>query len=201
MSRTRGGESGPLSAAQAERLSTLFDTHFDRLYRLARRLAGNRDAALDLVQETYLRAACSPRAVPAGPSAEEAWLVRVLINIRRDQWRKQTVRDRHDRTARTITAEPADVESALVANATVWHALDALSPRRRAIVVMAELEDLPVRSIASLVGISTITVRWHLSRARKELARTLELQQGVVDERSENTAAAHRPAPSRITGA
>ena len=81
-----------------ERLAALFDLHHDRLYRLARRMAPNIDDALDLVQETFLKAARSPKSIPVGTANEEAWLVRVLINIRRDQWRKISVRDRHDKT-------------------------------------------------------------------------------------------------------
>ena len=68
-----------------DRVAALFDAHHERLYRLARRLTPSVDDALDLVQETFLRAARSPRAVPFGSSPEEAWLVRVLINICRDQ--------------------------------------------------------------------------------------------------------------------
>src|SRR5882757_7332780 len=85
-----------LPDTRTERLSALFDAHHDRLYRLARRLAPSADEALDLVQEAFLKAARSPTSIPAGLSAEEAWLVRVLVNIRRDQWRKAAVRKRHD---------------------------------------------------------------------------------------------------------
>jgi RNA polymerase sigma-70 factor, ECF subfamily len=56
----------------------------------------------------------------------------------------------------------------------VWRALDVLPPRRRAVVVMHELEELPVSNIASLLGISAITVRWHLSRGRRDLTRALK---------------------------
>src|SRR6266404_3462397 len=80
-----------------ERLASLFDDHYDRLYRLARRLAPSIDDALDLVQETFLKAARFPKSIPIGAANEEAWLVRVLINIRRDQWRKKSVRDHHDK--------------------------------------------------------------------------------------------------------
>jgi len=38
---------------------------------------------------------------------------------------------------------------------------------------MHELEGLPIASVAALLGISAITVRWHLSVGRRELARFL----------------------------
>jgi RNA polymerase sigma factor (sigma-70 family) len=165
----------------AERLTALFDAHYARLYRLARRLAPSTDDALDLVQETFLRAAQSPKSIPAGVTREEAWLVRVLINIRRDQWRKRPVRDRLDKAALGRSRLPSggsDPEAALIARTAVWQALDILPPRRRAIVVMYELEGLAIPAIASLLGISAITVRWHLSMGRRELTGALKAHLG-----------------------
>ncbi len=166
------------ASAPAERLATLFDNHYGRLYRLARRLVSCRDDALDLVQETFLRAARSPDAVPVGARSEEAWLVRVLVNIRRDQWRHAAVCDRFSRNANASGGDTAgfgcDPEPAIIARTTVWKALDLLAPRRRAVVVMCELEGLDISSIASLLGVSSITVRWHLSRGRRELARVIK---------------------------
>src|SRR5580765_1982296 len=78
------------------RLSALFDTHHERLYKLARRLSPTADDARDLVQETFLRVVRTPASVPTGRSSEEAWLVRILINICRDQWRKKASRRRFD---------------------------------------------------------------------------------------------------------
>jgi RNA polymerase sigma-70 factor (ECF subfamily) len=156
-----------------DRIAGLFDAHYERLYRLARRLSSNSDDACDLVQETFLRAVRSVAAIPTGVPGEEAWLVRVLINLRRDEWRRTAVRKRHPDAIASSRALPANPEVALVSRAAVWSALDRLSPRRRAIVVMHELEDLPVAAIASLLGITAITVRWHLSVSRRELAREL----------------------------
>jgi len=73
-----------------------------------------------------------------------------------------------------------DPEPVLVARSAVWSALDVLPPRRRAIVVMHELEGLTVNDIACALRITTITVRWHLSRGRRELARILEPYVGVT---------------------
>jgi RNA polymerase sigma-70 factor (ECF subfamily) len=163
-------------------VASLFDAHYDRLYRLARRLAPSADDALDLVQETFLRLARNPELVPkSDASAEEAWLVRVLVNIRRDQWRKSAVRIRrgsfvHDGIETGQTSRSP--ENMLIAKATVWRALDLLPPRRRAIIVLHEHEAKPVPAIASLLGISAITVRWHLCAGRRDLARLLKHQSG-----------------------
>lgn len=60
----------------------------------------------------------------------------------------------------------------------VWQALDALSPRRRAVLVMHELEGLATPAIASLLGMSAITVRWHLSKGKRDLLHALRLCKG-----------------------
>jgi len=172
-------------ADPVERLAGLFDAHYDRLYRLARRLAPNPDDALDLVQETFLRAARRPKSIPQGNSNEEAWLVRVLINIRRDQWRRVSVRARHQETALRDGRHDSNTRSpepGLIARAAVWQALDVLPPRRRAIIVMHELEELPISNIASLLGISAITVRWHLAMGRRGLACALGNSGGISHE-------------------
>jgi RNA polymerase sigma-70 factor (ECF subfamily) len=156
-----------------DRLSALFDVHHDRLFRLARRLVPSAEDARDLVQETFLKAARFPRSIPIGRSAEEAWLVRVLVNTQRDHWRQTAVRARHDVEEGPRGTVNADPEAALLARVTVWRALDVLRPRRRAVVVMHELEGLTIPAIATLLGISAITVRWHLSMGRRDLVRVL----------------------------
>jgi RNA polymerase sigma-70 factor (ECF subfamily) len=162
---------------EASRLGALFDAHHQRLYRLARRLSATAEEARDLVQETFLRAARSPQSVPDGPGANaEAWLVRVLVNLQRDEWRRKATRRRLDPEGEghAARAEPTDVESAFIAKTTVWRALEQLDPRRRAAIVMYELEGVAIPAIAASLGVSAVTVRWHLSRGRKELAGIIQ---------------------------
>ena len=188
-----------MTGEHTRRLSALFNAHEDRLYRLARRLTPTVDDALDLVQETFLKAARAPESVPHGPKHEEAWLVRVLVNVRRDQWRRERVRKRHGDAPGPGASQDHDPERTLVIHTIVWRALDTLPPRRRAVVVMHEIEGLDTASIASLLGISAITVRWHLGQGRRELARRLKSQLGDFDESPQQPFAGRRPTATRPT--
>jgi RNA polymerase sigma-70 factor, ECF subfamily len=167
------------NSAVADRLGTLFDLHHPRLFQLARRLSRDADAARDLVQETFLRAARAPRSIPEGQAAE-AWLVRVLVNIQRDEWRRQAAKKRLDPEGEAEAARPVppDGEASFVAKTTVWQALEHLAPRRRAVIVMYELEGSTIPAIAKSLGVTAVTVRWHLSMGRRELAEAIERAEG-----------------------
>jgi RNA polymerase sigma-70 factor (ECF subfamily) len=158
----------------AERLALLFDLHRDRLFRLACRLSADREEARDLVQEAFVRAARSPRSLPASASGGEAWLVRTLVNLCRDRYRRVAVRERERqvlvRESRPATAHPED--SAFLRSA-VRAALQRLPARRRAVVVLCEIEGVDAREAARLLGLSEVTIRWHRMQARRQLAKEL----------------------------
>jgi len=161
------------------RLGALFDAHHQRLYRLARRLSRNAEDARDLVQETFLRAARHAASVPVGADHEEPWLVRVMINLARDRWRQLEVRRRGaTEVAWNTVPVPSDSESALLARSIIWQALQRLPPRRRAILILYEIEGTTIPAIARLLGVTAVTVRWHLSVGRRELAKVVEGTQG-----------------------
>jgi RNA polymerase sigma factor (sigma-70 family) len=53
-------------------------------------------------------------------------------------------------------------------------ALDRLPPRRRAILVLYEIDGTGIPEIARLLGIAPVTVRWHLSRGRTQMSAILK---------------------------
>ena len=161
-------------AMTTERIGDLFDSHHQRLYGLARRLSSDAEEAKDLVQETFLRAARRPDSLPRDDNKAEAWLVRVLVNLCRDRYRRLAVRRRPE-VVHDLRQEPAtSPESQTVARFAIQAALARLKPRRRAVIVLRELEGLAVAEVARLLGMNPGTVRWHHSRGKKELASFLD---------------------------
>jgi RNA polymerase sigma-70 factor, ECF subfamily len=163
------------SVTGTDRLAALFDSHQNRLFHLALRLCSDREEARDLVQEAFLRAARQLGSVPDGEPGGEAWLVRTLVNLSRDRYRRLAVRSKaREELTREGKRERNHPEETQVAKATVQAALAHLAPRRRAAIVLHELEGRPVRDVARLLGVTEVTIRWHLLAARRELAKLLQ---------------------------
>jgi RNA polymerase sigma-70 factor (ECF subfamily) len=159
-------------------IEELFDLHHQRLFRLALRLGESEESARDAVQETFLRAARRPESLPTEARPAEAWLVKVLVNIVRDSKRRARVRRESAHLAGRDEMEPARHGDRVVARASLERALEALPTKRRACLVMRELEGLEVREIARLLGVTQVTVRWNIAAARKDLARMLAPMEG-----------------------
>jgi RNA polymerase sigma-70 factor (ECF subfamily) len=154
------------------RLVLLFNRTHQRLFRLGCRMGADPDEAQDLVQEAFLRATTRPGSLPDSDAAAEAWLVRVVVNLCHDLYRKSTVRLRLADQVREN--EPLqNQESEVMARSMVRTALAALSPQRRAIISLHELEGLSVREVARMLRVAEVTVRWHLAKGRKEIAAHL----------------------------
>jgi RNA polymerase sigma-70 factor (ECF subfamily) len=158
------------STQAVDRLERLYGLFQPRLYRLARRLTASPEDARDLVQQTFLHAARHAASLPGEDRGGEAWLVRTLVNLCRDRRRRQAVRRRHAPPAPPVGT---GAEAAAATRAAVGEALAALAPRRRAVIVMHEIEGMTSAEIARCLGVRQVTVRWHLAAGRRQLRAAL----------------------------
>ena len=74
----------------------------DQVFRVARRLAGSREEAEDLVQDTYARAFRSWQQYQPGTNLR-AWLLRILTNLNIDRGRRQQRTPGHRSRSRKAT--------------------------------------------------------------------------------------------------
>jgi len=147
-------------------------TEQQRLYRRARLLAGNADAAQDLVQATLVKLYVAwPRVEDPAAYASRV-LLRTFLDGRR---RSQRERELH------ALADPQRAETDPARVMTVLAALADLPPRTRAAVVLRYWEDLSVEQAALALGCSAGTVK---SLSSRGLERLRELLHDTFEERT-----------------
>ena len=159
-------------------------TFLEGLYQSAVRLTRNRDAAQDLVQDTYLKAFRARRRFTPGTNLK-AWLFTILHNTWRNQ-RRDRARARLEADSETVEQlvdlgagadRPADNPEAGLLEAVLSDdlrtALDDLPQPYRETVWLRDVEELSYQEIAAILDVPIGTVMSRLSRARRQLYRAL----------------------------
>jgi RNA polymerase sigma-70 factor (ECF subfamily) len=176
VNKSRAGET-----VAFDRLITL---HRDRVYMIASHILRNNEDALDVVQDTFLRAWKNLSRFD-GSAPFGSWLSRIASNaaidlIRRRKSHPQTefeavpmAIDAASRTTPSQAAKPGDSLDRAEMRERFQSALATLSPEHRAVIVLKEVEDLSYQEIADAVGCSIGTVMSRLFYARKKLQNEL----------------------------
>lgn len=142
-------------------------------YTLALRLTNNNEDAADVVQDAYLRAYRSIGNF-RGEAQFTTWLYRITANCASTQLSKRG-RHRHDELDED-TPFPTDISNgpeakadAALSRRDVAAALAKLPSNLRTVIVLRDIYDLPHEAIAAELGISEVTAKVRLHRARKKL--------------------------------
>ena len=147
--------------------------HVDRLYRAARALCGSREAAEDLVQDTYVRVLSRPRRLRSDDDL--GYLLRVMRNTFISQRRLAAARttfaapDELERLEDTHTPRVEDVAEGRV----VYEAIAALPDDFRAAIVAVDVVGLRYREAARALRVREATLTTRLFRARNKVAEAL----------------------------
>jgi RNA polymerase sigma-70 factor (ECF subfamily) len=163
----------------------LVATHQRMVFTLALHLLGNRDEALDLSQEVFLRV-FRTLASFRGQSALRTWIYRIVVNQARNRqrwWRRrhlseQVSLDEHIRLFGDTMESKADVlpDRLLASKETasrIWEALDRLPFDQRTALILREVDGLRYEEIAFSLGVAVGTVKSRLTRARQALRAEL----------------------------
>lgn len=164
---------------QAEYFEQMAMPLFDQLYNFAHWLAGDRADAEDLVQETYAKALKGFRSFEEGTNLR-AWMYRILRNT------FLTSRTGLAAMATSSLEDEDDVEWRMADEATpesllmrrqdhevVVETLARMPVAHREILLLCEIEEMPYREIAQVLGIPAGTVMSRVSRARRLMRRML----------------------------
>jgi RNA polymerase sigma-70 factor (ECF subfamily) len=158
--------------------------HQRMVVQLAVNLLGDRDEALDLSQEVFLRVFRTIHRF-RGQSSLRTWIYRIALNQARNRHRFWRRRHRADQVSldQHIAAH-GDFESGGEAGPDrvlaqkqlaqqLQQALDELPFDQRSVIVLREIDGLSYEEIAFSLGVAVGTVKSRLTRARQALRHQL----------------------------
>jgi RNA polymerase sigma-70 factor (ECF subfamily) len=156
--------------------------HFDRLYRLAWRLTGQKAEAEDLFQELLIKAYGKLDDL-VKIDEPGSWLSRIMYNLFIDERRRFARRRMHTVEEGEMsgdglaglpgTDDPAWNHERLERMQKLDSALSALSDEHRIIVLLHDTEGYKLTEIQELIGVPVGTVKSRLHRARARLREIL----------------------------
>lgn len=152
--------------ARIDELGVWFHAHYASLLRFAYFVAGDTDAAEDLVQDAFVKLYRAGARVDA--EGIGAYARRTIANLARSRFRRHKVASRAP-VFRAGASEGSDIG----VRDEVWRAVLGLSPKQRAVIALKFYEDLAERDIAFTLGMSAGSVKKHSDRAMKKLRETL----------------------------
>lgn len=171
-----------LAAGDGEALAPLMERHASRLYRIALSYLRDPDAALDCVQEAFVKAFRNAARWDRGAEVLP-WLTRIAINQAIDTYRKarrrltaETPLGADDRDAQLALEDPSPERRAIgrEAGERIRAAVLALPAGQRAVFLLRHQEGLTLPEIAETLGMSLGTVKSSLHRAVHRLRRRLQ---------------------------
>ena len=166
----------------------LYELYKDRVYNVCYRITGSATDAMDASQETF---GILHRKIDAFrfESKFSSWIYRIAVNASIDIKRRSGVRSiasldamrasSADGRSSPLEIQDEDTEAPSTAASRheleldVQKAIDRLSPKMRAIIVLRYLESLSYEEISESLQISLGTVKSRLSRAHAALDREM----------------------------
>lgn len=169
-----------LKEGEEDALDELIDRKTGSLVKLISRMVGDAEEARDIVQITFVRL-WEHRAKFDERWAPNTWIYRIATNLAIDYLRSRASRLKTTEPLRmhVLHAEDgrfrnqvAQIHAEEVSE--IFRELSSeLSEQQRLVFLLREIEDLPSKEVAEIVGVRESTVRNHLFNARRELRRRL----------------------------
>lgn len=182
-------EATTLNPQEQALFSQLMGESYRKVFNMAFRLAGNRTDAEDLTQDAFYRAFRSFRDYE-GDRPFENWIFRIVTRLFLDLLRSRRRRVKavsYDTPIGQNPGEenlyfdkaddkpnPEEVMVSSTMNEDLQRALSSLSQEQRMLITLADVENMPYKEIAELMGKPVGTIRSRLHRTHKLLRGRME---------------------------
>jgi len=139
-------------------------------YRLAYSYVKNKESALDIIQESIMKALKSIDSLEQIQYLK-TWFYRILINTSIDFIHKDK---------RMVVVEDEILDFHLSSNEMevpdidLYEAIDHLAPKQKTLIILRFFEDMKIEDIAMTLGVNSNTIKTRLYTALKKLRSNME---------------------------
>jgi RNA polymerase sigma-70 factor (ECF subfamily) len=165
----------PTGAEPLPDLATLFRTHFDFVWRVARSLGVPASGVDDAVQDVFLTVHRRLSEFE-GRASMRTWIYAITYRTAQNH-RRRSQRQRFDELLEEPLAEgpgPAEQLDSARAGQFVMQFLEGVSAEKRDVFVLCVLEELSAPEVAEILGVKLNTVYSRLRLARADFRAALE---------------------------
>ena len=167
------------AAGDTAALEVLYHRHVERVWRYAWFRTHSREAAAEIVQETFLRVARSAGQFE-GRSAFATWLFAVTRSVA-VQYTRQERPTRREPAGEAVlrlipAADPTGANDEQETRQQVRRAVARLPAAQRDAIALYDLSGMSIREVSEILGWSESRVKVTLFRARRKLRDLLESQ-------------------------
>ena len=156
----------------ASLVESLYLRYADDVLRVSYFYLGDREKAEDVMQEVFLRVMDKQPVLREG--SEKSWLLKVALNICRDQWRSSWAK-RVILGSKRLDIIPADDElEDRTEKEALMQAVHSLPADVREVFLLFYYQRYTIEEIAKILDVQAGTVSSRLSRGRKKLKILLE---------------------------
>jgi RNA polymerase sigma-70 factor (ECF subfamily) len=153
-----------------------FLAHYEAVLSVLVLTTGDHERATDATQEAFIKAYAKWSRIRRYDSPS-AWVRRVAINASHDSFRSDRQRRRREQT---LPTEPlASQSDHYSSDSTAGDLLRQLPTRQREVATLFYVDDRSIAEIATILGLTEGTVKYHLSHARDGLRTLLDSDSGA----------------------
>ncbi len=150
------------------------------VFSVAFRMTGDEDQAKDIVQETMVTVWQKLHGIRS-VEGYKVWVYRITLNKCYDHLRKKrnNIEYRADEAVWSgLSGTIADDSASEMENREIAQIINALteklSPKQKAVFILADLEDMTAEEISEITGMSRTTIKANLYHARKSISQMVE---------------------------
>ena len=169
-----------IKAGDVDLFEIIMRRHNQRLYRIARSILREEDEAMDVVQETYIKAYFQLHQFK-GPAGFPSWLSRIASNeammrIRKSKRMLYILDDNkyEINDIKSLDPQPMDALASQQIHQLIEEAIDSLPLDYRSVYVMRAIQQLSITETAKSLGVSEDIVKTRYLRARRSLKTIFE---------------------------